>query len=86
MSEWQPIETAPKGGGAEMVTDPAYVDPPSILVRDGLGVHAVVHWDAYYAEGGSGFHVSGGNGWVLEIAGEPLGMHHITPTEWMPLP
>ena len=27
-SEWLPIESAPKGGGAELVTDPAWVEPP----------------------------------------------------------
>lgn len=82
--DWQPIETAPKGGGAEMVTDPNWVEPPTILIRTGDGYHAVVRWDWYYAEGGRGY--IDGNAWVVDLAGEPMANLGYVPTHWMPLP
>jgi hypothetical protein len=84
MSEWQPIETAPKGGfpqgftGRRLVTDPAWVEPPTILAWDGRQLQ-VVYWDWYYAEGGNGY-TPGCSAWV-----SPDG-ERVEPTHWMPLP
>lgn len=81
---WQSIETAPKGGGADLVTDPAYVEPPRILLRFAGGEVSVGYWDWYYAEGGNG--VTHGIAWVEPISGELLRDHYGPPTGWMPLP
>lgn len=80
--EWQPIETAPKGGGAEMVTDPNWVEPPDILLFCEAGRQVVASWDWYYAEGGRGF--TDGVAWVA--LGELVHMNYGMPTHWMPLP
>ena len=80
--EWQPIETAPKGGGAELVTDPNWVEPPKILLLFEGGEQAVGEWDWYYAEGGRG--CVDGVAWVA--LGELLSQHFGRPTHWMPLP
>lgn len=80
---WQPIETAPKGGGAELVTDPDYVQPPLILLRFGSS-QAVCHWDWYYAEGGAGY--AGVDAWVEPVSDSLVVMHYGPPTHWMPLP
>lgn len=83
--DWQPIETAPRGGGADDVRDPAWVEPPKILVCMKGGERAVARWDWYYAEGGSG--CIDGNAWVLDLAGEPLALlGYGAPTHWQPLP
>jgi len=89
---WQPIETAPKGGGAERVDDPAYTKPPTIRMLFGQEGQATVYWDWYYsAEMGDGY-VDGlcdpsWAGWVIEHAGEIAGLHFSTaPTHWQPLP
>lgn len=86
MSEWQPIETAPKGGGADRVTDPSWVVPPRILMCFGGEGTAIVYHDWYYAEGGNGF--TGDNSpWVIDYTSETTDMHFDTePTHWMPLP
>lgn len=80
---WQPIETAPKGGGAEMVTDPKWVEPPDVLLFCSDGTQCVAYWDWYYAEGGRGY--TDGNAWIIrggervyDVAGEA--------THWMLLP
>lgn len=86
MSEWQPIETAPKGGGAELVTDPNWVEPPEILLLFAKGERRVGHWDWYYAEGGSGADESKGHGWVEPTSGELLVMYYDPPIRWMALP
>ena len=52
MCEWQQIETAPKGGGAELVTDPAYIQPPHVLLLFPDRSVSVGYRDWYYAEGG----------------------------------
>lgn len=79
---WQPIETAPKGGGAERVTDPKWVEPPRILLHCADGTQVVAAWDWYYAEGGRGYTDS-----VAWIAfSEQVNRHFGMPTHWMPLP
>ena len=76
---WQPIETAPKGGGAKRTDDPAWVEPPWLLVyghdEDDM---AAASWDWYYAEGGNGH--DGGSAWVL------VGGERVNPPHWMRLP
>lgn len=85
MSEWLSIESAPKGGGAERVDDPAWVEPPEILLRWPDGSRAIGRWDWYYAEGGRAF--TDGIAWTSPIGGELLSEHFGgAPTMWMPLP
>lgn len=79
---WQPIETAPKGGGAEMVTDPDWVEPPEILIYCANGEQVVARWDLYYAEGGRGY--TDGVAWVA--FGEQVNSAIGEPTHWRPLP
>jgi hypothetical protein len=82
---WRPIETAPKGGGAELVTDPKWVEPPRILLRFGDEAVSVAYWDWYYAEGGAGYR--DGFAWIEPCSSEPLNLHYSTPpTHWMPVP
>lgn len=82
--DWQPIETAPKGGGAEMITDPAWVEPPQILMLFEDGEVSVTYWDWYWAEGGHGY--NGSLAWIEPCSGEQLSLHYGSPTHWMPLP
>ena len=82
--KWQPIETAPKGGGAESVTDPAWVEPPRILLALEDGGMAIAYWDWYYAEGGNGY--TDGRAWIDANSGEVLSHIAPNPTHWMPLP
>jgi len=84
--EWQPIKTAPKGGGAEMTTDPAWVDPPRILLLFGGGEVSVGYWDWYYAECGRGFTGGEETAWIEPISGEKLALNYDQPVGWMPLP
>ena len=86
MTDWRLIETAPKGGGAELVTNPDYVDPPEILLFFWGGERRIGKWDWYYAEGGGGFHESKGHAWVEPTSGELLVLYYGPPTHWMPLP
>jgi len=83
MSEWQPIETAPKGSwltGPNDTRHPDYVKPPRLLLLLDDGEVCVGYADAYYtAERGSGY--DGGSFWVEKFSGE-----RVTPTHWMPLP
>lgn len=81
---WQPIETAPKGGGAELVTHPEWVQPPQILLLFKGGEVSVAYWDWYYAEDGAGY--EGGLAWVEPVSSERLDMYYDPPTHWMPLP
>ena len=83
MSEWNPIETAPKGGGAECVTDSNWVEPPKILLLFDGDV-SVGYWDWYYAEGGGGY--NGGSAWIEPCSGEQLDLHYDEPVAWLPLP
>ena len=82
--EWQPMETAPKGGGAEQVTDPNWVDPPRILLLFENKKVSVGYWDWYYAEGGNGY--EGGEAWIEPISAERLDMYYDAPIAWMLLP
>lgn len=84
-ADWQPIETAPKGGGAKMVTDPAWIEPPKLLLRFPNEAKVVCHWAWYYAEGGRGYR-QGVSAWVESISGEPIALYYDNPTHWMPLP
>ena len=85
MSYWQPIETAPKGGGAERIDDPKWIDPPRILAWSDMRGITIVYWDWYYAPGGNGYE-EGRSGWVdWSDAGASL-TEADTPTHWMPLP
>ena len=79
---WQPIETAPKGGGATMVTDPKWVRPPDILLYCKSGDQVVASWDWYYAEGGRG--CTDGVAWIA--LGEQVNLAIAEPTHWMSLP
>lgn len=87
--EWMDIASAPKGGGADLVTDPAYVKPPHILLwfpGDDDPRTVVARWDAFYGPDGSGRDETGGLGWVEATTGEPLFDHCGVPTMWRPLP
>ena len=84
--EWRPIETAPKGGGAEFVDDPNYVKPPKLLLLFGDDV-AVGYWEWYFAEGGAGHKLGNSNAWAEAVTDEPLSNYFdAPPTHWMPLP
>jgi hypothetical protein len=80
--DWKPIDTAPKGGGAEDTRDPKWVEPPRILAWSKARGLMIVYWDWYYAERGNGY-VVGRTAWVSE--GEALWQAE-APTHWMPLP
>ena len=81
---WQSMDTAPKGGEAEMVTDPTWVEPPQILLLFEINKVSVGYWDWYYAEGGSGY--EGGLAWMEPVSGERLDLNYDPPIGWMPLP
>lgn len=81
---WQPMETAPKGGGAEMVTDPNWIEPPRVLLFCADGTQVVARWDWYYAEGGRG--CTDGCAWIEPTSSEQVNMSYGDPTHWMPLP
>jgi hypothetical protein len=84
------METAPKGGGAELVTDPAYVTPPKILLFFADDIVSVGYWDWYYAVGGDGYRDLGCNpnniAWVSQDSGEQLCLLYDSPIAWAPLP
>ncbi len=85
MTEWQPMETAPKPS-PEPITDIASAQPPPrILLRFADEAVSVAYWDWYYAEGGRGY--SDGFAWIEPCSGEPLNLHYSAPPDgWMPLP
>lgn len=88
-AQWQPIESAPKGGGAESTTDPKWVKPPLILLRfPWREDHCVARWDWYYAEGGIGHEPRFGphGAWIEPVSGERVVLHYDPPSHWMPLP
>lgn len=84
--EWRDIESAPKGGGAEYVTDPNWVEPPRILMRFGDEGTAIVYWDWSYSEGG--YNNRGQrDAWIIDYTIETSDLHFSNkPTHWMPLP
>ena len=81
-SQWQPIETAPKGAYSLHKDDPEWVDPPRVLLSTQEGV-VIAQWDYYY-DGSVGGHGYCGNdsAWVTD-EGELV---CDTPMYWMPLP
>lgn len=83
---WRPIETAPHGGGAEFVTDPAWVEPPEVLLLFEGNKRCVGRWDAYYGPGGAGESETRGCGWLETLTLEPVTLHIGEPTHWLPLP
>jgi hypothetical protein len=84
VQQWMPVSEAPKGGGAELVTDPEYIKPPKILLLFNGDVASVGYWDAYYAEDGRGY--EGGEAWIEPISGERLDLNYGVPIGWKPLP
>lgn len=81
---WQSIDMAPKGGGAELITDPNWVEPPLILLFFADGNQVVCHWDWYYAPGGKGYRC-GISAWIEPVSGEQIALHYGEPTHWSPL-
>jgi uncharacterized protein DUF551 len=76
MSEWQPIETAPKDGTAILVYGPE-------LLRETNGNCAVVRWDA----SGYATEQSSIKWWVVSDGKfGPYDLRGPSPTHWMPLP
>jgi hypothetical protein len=82
--EWDKIESAPKGGGADTTTDPNWVEPPKILLLFENGESSVGYWDWYYSEGGNGY--EGCEAWIEPISGELLCMYYDDPVGWLNLP
>ncbi len=82
-NEWKTIDTAPKGGGADRTDDPAWVDPPRILVGYPDGGVIIACWDAYYDVGGRGY--QGTSAWIGDD-GELIEVSIGVPSLWMPLP
>jgi len=71
LSEWQPIETAPKDGTPVLIFVPAYTRP---TLGDFPAVMQVAHWYGF----------AGGEFAWTEVHGE--GYETYEPTHWMPLP
>lgn len=78
------MDCAPKGGGAELVSDPKWVQPPKILLLFPHDIYSVGYWDWYYAEGGAGY--TGSSAWIEPVSGEQLELHYGAPIGWIPLP
>ena len=83
-SEWQTMDTAPKGGGAEYTTDPNWVVPPKILLIFADDEMCVCYWEWHYAEGGWGY--DGRPAWVEPCSGDLVVIHYGEPVGWQPLP
>lgn len=84
-TQWRPMETAPKGVWAELVTDPEWVEPPVILLAFPDGDVVMARWDWYYAEHGSGW--DGRNAWVIHPSAERVADYFgHDPTGWRPIP
>lgn len=83
---WREMESAPHGGGAELVTDPAWVEPPEVLLLFEGNKRCVGRWDAYYGPGGAGESETQGCGWLEALTLEPVTLHIGPPIKWMPLP
>lgn len=75
MSEWRPIETAPKDGTPILVAggeddNTKYADPD---IRAFMRAPTRAMWD--------------GDGWLITLAEAAcVGVERLTPTHWMPLP
>jgi len=82
--KWIPIESAPKGGGANSTTDPNWVEPPEILLYFSPNVVRLGRWDWYYAADSHGF--NGEVAWIDPVSSEQLSARYGMPTHWMPLP
>ena len=82
--EWKPIETAPRGGGADDVRSPNWIEPPKILLRFPGGEACVAYWEWSRAEGG--YNCTDGVAWVEPISGEQINAYLGEPTHWRPLP
>ena len=82
-TDFNSMESAPKGGGAKMTTDPNWVEPPKILLLFENDKISVGYWDWYYAEGGRGY--EGGEAWIEPCSGERLDLHYDPPIGWLPL-
>lgn len=83
MSEWQPIETAPRGSGEDGPSDtrhPDYVQPPKLLLWTEEGI-VVGYYDWYYHPGYGRGAEPGVSAWRDREGGEVYG-----PTHWMILP
>ena len=84
-TQWKPIEQAPKGGGAEMVSDPNWIEPPHLLLYFPDEGTAICAWDWYYAPDGSGYY-EGCSGWVMSKIGETTNFHFsVKPTHFIQL-
>lgn len=84
MSEWKPIEQAPKGSGVdgpESVTHPDYIAPPKLLLWAPEGP-VVGSYDWYYHEGYGRGAERGVPAWRETMSGEPI----YGATHWQPLP
>lgn len=80
---WQPIETAPRGsgeGGPHDTRDPAYIEPPTILLWTQEG-QRVGYYDWYYHPGYGRGADPYESPWRCAEGGQAYG-----PTHWMPLP
>jgi hypothetical protein len=84
MVEWMDMGTAPKGGGADTVTSPDWVEPPFVLLKFRDGQKSVARWDWYFADGGRG--CVDGCAWIEPVSGEQLNQHYGQPTQWAHLP
>lgn len=85
MTDWLPMDSAPKGSGMGLVTTPDYIEPPRILLRFGAEAVSVAYWDWYFAEGGDG--CTDGFAWIEPCSGDPLNLSYTTPPDaWMPIP
>ena len=84
MTEWQPIETAPKGSGQDgpdTVTHPDYVAAPKLLLATPEGL-AVGYYDWFYHPGYGRGADEGQPPWRYAMDHGPI----FDPTHWMPLP
>ena len=77
------MDSAPKGGGAEMRTDPEWVDPPKIVLFFDDGQIAIGYWDWYYADGGRGY--DGEPAWICQTSGARLHDFYGEPRGWLPI-